>query len=128
MATIGGDPTILRSTPRADGSWLFTVAYTACFAPHELGRRFDDTVGIRQVSCTGRDCCGSEAPVGFTATSVRVFRKKRIVVRRDCHDVATGLARVSAWIELHPAGGSQVLDEQGTPSVLPAQRISGTAA
>lgn len=128
MATIGGNPAIQRSSARPDGSWLFTVSYTACFAPDEVGRRFDDTVGIRQVSCAGEDCCDSEAPVWFTATGARVYRKKRIVVRRNCFDTAAGLNRVSAFIALHPAGDVTVLDEHCTPPVLPARRIPGSAA
>jgi hypothetical protein len=128
MATIGGNPAIQRSVPRADGSWLFTVSYTACFSPDEVGRRFDDTVGIRQVSCTGQDGCGSEAPVWFTATSTRVFRKKRIVVRGNCYDAVGGLDQVSARIALRRAGDVEVLDEHCTAAVMPAQRITGTAA
>lgn len=118
----------MRSTRRADGSWLFTVSYTACFAPDEVGRRFEDTVGIQQASCGGQIGCGSAAPVWFTATSTRVFRKKRVVVRQGCYDAVAGLEQVSARIELHPAGNDEVLDGQCIPTVLPGQRIPGTAA
>jgi len=117
MATIGGDRVIVRSERRGDDSWLFTVCYTAQFTSDEVGARFDDSVQIGLVSCADHDLCGREEPVRFTATGTRVFRKKRIVVRRGCYSTAED---VCAWIRLHAADSATAADEQCTPPLVMA--------
>lgn len=117
MARIGTDRMIVRGEYRPDHSWLFTICYTACFAEADLGQRFDDAVQIRQVHAVGPGAV-YEQPVFFTATSRRVFRKKRIVVRSECFDPESGLDTVCAWIRLH-SGARPVVDEQCTPPLVP---------
>ena len=96
MASIGSDGMMIRGEQRNDDSWLFTVCYTACFSANDLGRRFDDTVAIRELhGCTR--IAQSQHGVTFTATSAKVWRKKRIVVP------ATAVEAVCAEIHLIPA-------------------------
>jgi hypothetical protein len=94
MATIGSDHQIVRRELRDDGSWLFTVCYTAYFTDDDLGRRFDDSVAIREIHGQNR-IAEADHPVRFTATSPKVFRKKRIVVR------GAAIEAVCAEIRLH---------------------------
>lgn len=96
MASIGTDGMTVRGEQRDDHSWLFTVCYTACFSDDDLGRRFDDTVAIRELhGCTR--IAQADHGVTFTATSATVWRKKRIVVR------ASAVEAVCAEVHLHPA-------------------------
>ena len=76
MAKIGNDVMIAHVERREDNTWLFTICYTAIFSESDIGRRFDDSVRVGAA-----DRGGYVDPVAFTATSARVFRKKRIVVR-----------------------------------------------
>ncbi|CAJ1496505.1 hypothetical protein [[Mycobacterium] burgundiense] len=122
MAKIGNDRMIVRGERRADGSWLFTICYTAHFAEDDLGRRFDDSVQIAGIRRTGQlpPVCGS--PVSFRATASQVFRKKRIVVRPDAYDPNTGPPAVRALIRLHRDGDAHAVeDEQHTPAVPSAR-------
>jgi len=96
MASIGGDHLIIRGEQRDDDSWLFTVCYTACFSEADLGRRFDDSVAIRELHGQNR-IAEAHHSVTFTATGPRVWRKKRIVVQ------ANAIEAVCAEIHLHPA-------------------------
>lgn len=93
MASIGSDRTIIRSQRRNDNSWLFTVCYTAFFSEADLGQRFDDAVAIREVH--GQSRIAEEHSVTFTASSPRMLRKKRIVVR------GAAIEAVCAQISLH---------------------------
>ncbi|WP_157516817.1 hypothetical protein [Mycobacterium sp. MS1601] len=94
MASIGRDGMTVRSQQRDDRSWLFTVCYTACFSDDDLGHRFDDTVAIRELHGYNR-IAEAQHCVTFTATSTRVWRKKRIVVQ------APAIEAVCAEICLH---------------------------
>ncbi|MGB3482109.1 MAG: hypothetical protein WBB07_07815 [Mycobacterium sp.] len=96
MARIGEDHLIVCREQRDDNSWLFTVSYTAHFTAEDLGRRFDDTVAIREIHGQNKI---AEAPyaVPFTATGPVVLRKKRIVVR------GSSIEAVCAEIRLYPA-------------------------
>ena len=76
MAKIGNDVMIVHVEHRQDKTWLFTICYTAHFSECDIGRRFDDSVRIGDAAGGGY-----VEPVAFTATSAKVFRKKRIVVR-----------------------------------------------
>jgi hypothetical protein len=96
MARIGDDHVVVRGERRSDDSWLFTVCYTAYFSDEDLGRRFDDTVAIRELHGQNR-IADAHHSVTFTATSRTVFRKKRIVV----HGAA--IEAVCAEISLRPA-------------------------
>lgn len=96
MATIGSDHLIIRGEHRDDGSWLFTVCYMACFSDADLGKRFDDSVAIRELHGENR-IAEAHHGVSFTATGHEVWRKKRIVVR------APAIEAVCAEIRLHPA-------------------------
>lgn len=114
MATIGDDRMIVCVEERADGSWLFTICYTAEFVEADLGRRFDDSVQIFELQRAGLRPAVTGSPVSFRATSPRVFRKKRIVVHRDAHGE---LHMVRAAIRLYHRAGDDVVtdDEQITP-------------
>lgn len=118
MANIDSDRMIVQSKQREDNSWLFTVYYTACFCEDDLGQRFDDTVVIQEAR--GRErVAGCAQATMFTATSSKVFRKKRIVVQDGCIDA------VCAMIRLHRVQGRQAVDdEQRTPALEPARRMS----
>jgi len=94
MASIGSDHLIVRGELRGDDSWLFTVCYTAYFTDDDLGQRFDDTVAIRELHGQNR-IAEARHPVTFTATSRKVFRKKRIVVP------GAAIEAVCAEISLH---------------------------
>jgi len=119
MAKIGNDRMIVRAQCRDDNSWLFLVCYTACFDEAEIGRRFDDRVLVRPVHSVDQSGFSYESPVGFTACSPRVFRRKRIVVREDLYDPDAGLDTVSAWIRLRDTETDAVDDEQCTPPLVP---------
>lgn len=93
MASIGNDRTIVRSEHRDDDSWLFTICYTAFFSDSDLGQRFDDAVAIREMH--GQSRIAEEHSVTFTASSPRMWRKKRIVVR------GAAIEAVCAQISLH---------------------------
>lgn len=128
MARIGNDRMIVRGEYRDDGSWLFTVCYTAQFSSADLGKRFDDSVQILSAHESAHPAefpTHAECPVSFTATGPRVFRKKRIVVRPHEYDTGAGLDAVCAWITLHRAGGpGPIDDEQRTPALVPSLRPS----
>lgn len=123
MAKIGNDRMIVQGERRPDGSWLFTVCYTAHFADSDLGHRFDDAVQIRPAHRDGDGAPGYAPAVTFRATDRRVFRKKRIVVRSQDYDPQEGLPSVCAWIRLqHQACAPDVGvvdDEQHTPVLVP---------
>ncbi|MET0897346.1 MAG: hypothetical protein ABWY45_05455 [Mycobacterium sp.] len=93
MAMISSDRTIVRSQQRDDKSWLFTISYTAFFSESDLGKRFDDAVAIRELH--GQSRIAEEHSVSFTASSPRMLRKKRIVVR------GAAIEAVCAQISLH---------------------------
>ncbi len=118
MATIGEDRMIVSAEERADGSWLFTICYTAQFDEADLGRRFDDAVQIFEMHRSGPRPADSGSPVSFRATGTRVLRKKRIVVRRNAA-LSAGPDAVHASIRLYHHVGDDVLrdDEQTTPPV-----------
>jgi hypothetical protein len=110
MAKIGTDRMIVHGEQRQDRSWLITICYTAYFSERDLGMRFDDSVRVGKVDVP---------PVAFAATSPKVFRKKRIIVRDNClHDDPRHA--VCAWIRLHceatPATCAD--DEQRTPALV----------
>ena len=117
MATIGDDRVIVGKQQRVDGSWLFTICYTAHFADDDLGQQFDDTVRIGGSPRFGQ-MAAVECPVPFRASGHRVFRKKRIVVRSGADGLRHG-DPVCAWIRLHRRAGQGVDDEQCTPPLAP---------
>lgn len=130
MATIGSDHQIVRRELRDDDSWLFTVCYTAHFTEDDLGRRFDDSVAIREIHGQNKIAEAQHA-VTFTATSPKVFRKKRIVVR------GAAIEAVCAEIHLHPAhdlrrwswtNQSDGTRPRGPGTVSSAGRESGAAS
>lgn len=117
MATIGDDRMIVGGRQRVDGSWLFTICYTAHFADDDLGLQFDDTVRISGSQRLGELAPAAECPVPFRAGAHQVFRKKRIVVRACGADLP-----VCAWIRLHRRTGPGVDDEKCTPPLAPQCR------
>lgn len=96
MARIGSDHQIVRRELRGDDSWLFTVSYLAYFTDDDLGRRFGDTVAIRELHGQNK-IAEAHHCVTFTATGPKVLRKKRIVVR------GAAIEAVCAEIHLNPA-------------------------
>lgn len=119
MAKIGDDRMIVGGQRRPDGSWLFTICYTAYFADDDLGLQFDDAVRISGLHRSDRVAVAVECPVPFRASGHRVFRKKRIVVRGDDDDFGVGREPVCAWIRLHRRTGPAIEDEQRTPPLAP---------
>lgn len=115
MARIGNDRMITHGEQREDNSWLFTVCYTAYFSDDELGQRFDDLVIIRELR--GQRIAGAEQAVTFTATSPRVFRKKRIVVHQN------SIESMCALIRLQRVQSEAVDDEQRTPALVSRQSV-----
>jgi hypothetical protein len=113
MARIGSDRMTIRIDTRSDNTWLLTVCYTACFGHSDLGKRFDDTVVVQ-------DLCGSAgwtAPgVTFTATSIRVLRKKRIVLRSNA------VEHVVVGVRLQGADGGALVERRAPVSVPVSRR------
>ncbi len=96
MAKIGNDLMIVHVEQRPDTTWLFTICYTAHFSDSDIGKRFDDSVRVGAANSGGYI-----EPVTFTASSARVFRKKRIVVRDGAFGKDTRTSALCVSVRLH---------------------------
>ncbi|MEU8438679.1 hypothetical protein AB0F18_38525 [Streptomyces sp. NPDC029216] len=118
MALIGNDRAITDARRRSDGTWLFTIEYTAHFDPADRGAFFDDSVKIWEHDAGDDDQITAYAPTerfpapvdGRPAHRVKLFTATASQLNTEAGDEQT-----YAWIWLRRAGGGPADDEQKTP-------------
>ncbi|MER6264709.1 hypothetical protein ABT203_34875 [Streptomyces sp900105245] len=121
MASIGNDRRITNVLHQGDGTWRFTIEYTAHFDPGDNGRSFDDSVKIWEHDPSDDDQISAYLGVeSFLAPQdgSPIHRVKTFTLTNDQIHTEVGDEETYAWIWLRRSGSQGAADdEQRTPIV-----------